>query len=102
MNAPLINQSAANELDALLAEKAAMYLGDFDEWYRSDDPDNISFALELVQSIALARELTRAEREGRLEARWTEVWRDVQEEYAQAASWARECGFRPYAERRGF
>ncbi len=55
-----------------------------------------------MQSIALARVLTRAEREHRLEARWYEVWREVQEEYADAAAWDRERGFRPYADRRGW
>jgi hypothetical protein len=91
-----------NELDELLAEKAALYLGDFDAWLRGEDPDNVAYVHELIQSIALARVLTRAEREGRLEARWVEVWRDVQEEYAQAASWDRERGLRPYADRRGW
>jgi hypothetical protein len=89
------------ELDELLAEKAAEYCGDFDEWNR-DDADAYGYALELIQSIALARVLTRAEREGRLEARWYEVWRDMQVEYADAAAWDRERGFRPYADRRGW
>jgi len=102
MNAPLINQSAADELDALIVQKASMYLGDFDAWYREDDPDNVAHALELVQSVALARVLTRAQREQRLEKRWGEVWGDMVEEYAQAASWDRERGFRPYADRRGW
>ncbi len=90
------------ELDELLAEKAALYAGDFDEWNRGEDPDTLEHVLELVQSIALARVLTRAEREHRLEARWYEVWREVQEEYADAAAWDRERGFRPYADRRGW
>jgi hypothetical protein len=93
--------AAQAELDELLAEKAALYSGDFDEWYR-DDADSYGYALELVQSIALARILTRAQREHRLEARWYEVWRDVQVEYADAAAWDRERGFRPYADRRGW
>lgn len=89
------------ELDEILAEKAALYCGDFDEWNRGEDPDTVAYCHELIQSIALARVLTRAEREGQLEARWYEVWRDVQEEYAQGMSWDRESGFRSYADIRG-
>ncbi len=91
------------ELDELLAERAAEYCGDFDEWNRDEDADTLEYAHELVQSIALARVLTRAEREHRLEARWYEVWRDVCEEYAQACSYdAQFTTVRPYAERRGW
>lgn len=92
------------ELGELLAEKAAAYAGDFDEWLRGEDPDNVGYCYELIESLAdvLARPLSLSQKQHRLEAMWLEIWRDVQEEYADAAAWDRENGCRPYADRRGW
>lgn len=93
-----------NELDEVLAEKAALYCGDFDEWLRGEDQDNLDYYYELIESLAdvLARPLTLSQKQHRLEARWLEIWRDIQVEYADAAAWDRENGCRPYADRRGW
>ena len=93
--------TAEQELTELLSPQVAAYAGDFDEWYRSDDPEGTELALELVQSMAGARVLNRSEREHALEKFWSALYRDMAEEYAQAASWDRERGFFSYGDRRG-
>ena len=106
MNAISTHKAAvAAELDELLAEKTAVYCGDFDAWLEGEDPETVEYAFDLIDSLAdvLARPLSAGDKRRRLYARWVEVWRDVQEEYAQAAAWDRERGYaRPYSDRRGW
>ena len=89
------------ELSDLLVEKTSSYY-EFDQWLRGDDPENVAYLHELVQSLEGARVLTRSECEHRLERMWWQVARDVAEEYAQAAAWDYERGFTSYSDRRGF
>ena len=93
--------SVAQELASILAPQITLHAGDFDEWLRDDDPDNVGYAYELIISLAGAQALTRSQIEHRLEAVWTDLYKDMAEEYAQAVSWDRERGIGRYADRRG-
>jgi hypothetical protein len=93
------------ELSDLLTEKAAVYLGDFDEWLRSEDPDTLDYCFDLIDSLTgvlVKRPLSLSDKQARLEAFWLRLWKDMVEDYAESAAWDRERGFRAYADRRGW
>ena len=90
-----------DELTALFAGKVGDYLGDFDAWLRDEDPEVVEYVRDLCQSLHGPR-LQPFVFERMAERFWLDVYRDVQEEYAQAASFDRELGFRRYEDRRGF
>jgi hypothetical protein len=92
--------AVSDELAALLAPRIATYAGDYDEWSREEDEENIAYALDLCRALwgaSLAQFLG----ERMLEKIWLEQYRDMAEEYAQAASYARELGQLRYEDRRG-
>ena len=90
-----------DELTALFSEKVGSYLGDFDAWLRDEDPDTIEYVRDLCQS-SHGPSLQPFVFERVAERFWLDVFRDVSEEYAQAAAFDRELGFRRYEDRRGF
>lgn len=76
MNAPTL--TAEDELFALLVEKAYEHDGDFDEWLREGDPEDISFARELVVSAYWKwRPATPSQIDHRLEGTWLRVVQDI-------------------------
>ena len=102
MRAAMDRTSKEQELADLLAPQIAAYAGDFDAWLHNEDQDTVQFANELLQSLHGWRVLTRPELEHQLEALWDDLYRDLAEDYAQAAAWDRERGFSSYANRRGW
>lgn len=97
MNAPdpIRPIPAREELERLLVSKIDGFDGDFDEWLRTGDRDDIELAYELVQSCATplrTKPLTRSDCDHRLERLWLELVTELIGVRRDQAEFDREMG----------